>query len=224
MFYSASSFWLHVFVAQVSWTRKRSVPTSSLVSSQRRRARSPWNIPASKTGIKRVTPGILKPNDPDRFFPFLSHQSAIMPDITFYRFLVRQPVTYSIEKTLLLALGETFADTGMPMEYTGVERPGVARGRKIIFHVGQCEINNVQTRFDFPEVPVGPRPAASLEEKRKGLRQLGCWTHSGEETIGRWLITVSPQDGRGLATRAWLIFPRRNESAINTVAVLNSGP
>jgi len=27
---------------------------------------------------------------------------------------------------------------------------------EIIFHVGRCEINNGQTRFDFPEVPVGP--------------------------------------------------------------------
>ncbi|KYN42518.1 hypothetical protein ALC56_03064, partial [Trachymyrmex septentrionalis] len=27
---------------------------------------------------------------------------------------------------------------------------------EIIFHVGRCEINNGQTRFDFPKVPVGP--------------------------------------------------------------------
>lgn len=28
---------------------------------------------------------------------------------------------------------------------------------EIIFHVGRCEINNSQTRFDFPEVPALPR-------------------------------------------------------------------
>lgn len=36
----------------------------------------------------------------------------------------------------------------------GKRRRGKGVGFEIIFHVGRCEINNGQTRFDFPEVPV----------------------------------------------------------------------
>ncbi|KOC66355.1 hypothetical protein WH47_01368 [Habropoda laboriosa] len=41
----------------------------------------------------------------------------------------------------------------------------VARA-EIIFHVGRCEINNGQTRFDFPEVPVGRCIGQEPKEKR----------------------------------------------------------
>ncbi|EGI66573.1 hypothetical protein G5I_04905 [Acromyrmex echinatior] len=41
------------------------------------------------------------------------------------------------------------------LERYRVECDGGGGSAEIIFHVGRCEINNGQTRFDFPEVPVG---------------------------------------------------------------------
>lgn len=70
----------------------------------------------------------------------------------------------------------------------------MARGcsAEIIFHVGRCEINNGQTRFDFPEVPVGPPTtrhyiARAFEGKRKTPD--AALLYSTVETNRRWLIT-----------------------------------
>lgn len=103
---------------------------------------------------------VLKPNDLGLlvFLFFQSHQSAIMPDITFHRLFVRQPVTYSIEKVLFLAFQGTFADSLAKGKQEACCCLLVGRGEgdlrgapsKIIFHVGRCEINNRADTFRFP--------------------------------------------------------------------------
>jgi len=51
---------------------------------------------------------------------------------------------------------------------------------EIIFHVGRCEINNGQTRFDFPEVPVGPQPHAASSQRGKARELAGIsWLPRG---------------------------------------------
>lgn len=71
----------------------------------------------------------------------------------YYFPFVRQPVTYSIEKMLFLP---SFLPRIPRNIRPGKRRRGKGVGFEIIFHVGRCEINNGQTRFDFPEVPVDP--------------------------------------------------------------------
>lgn len=60
-------------------------------------------------------------------------------------------------------------ETCLPPRGRGT-RGGRRATAEIIFHVGRCEINNGQTRFNFPEVPAGP---AVHRDRRGKAREQG---------------------------------------------------
>lgn len=102
-------------------------------------------------------------------------------------------------------------------------RSGIAKNARgwrgateIIFHVGRCEINNGQTRFDFPEVPVGPAAHYARRGKahERDLLAAECYEQTSTKE-SRWLI-IALTAAVTTMTRSGDDFSRWSESAINT--------
>ncbi|KAM0726903.1 hypothetical protein ACS0PU_007064 [Formica fusca] len=94
---------------------------------------------------------------------------------------------------------------------------------EIIFHVGRCEINNGQTRFDFPEVPVGPATHYARRGKARERDLLAAECYEQTSTKGsRWLI-IALTAAVTTMTRSGDDFSRWSESAINTPGSSKTG-